>query len=166
MRSAPSAPTIAHMTWAPQTAQLEGALSHARRRTGALAQELIRPLGYDLRLVVARGQVVGAARRIAPPGEWRTNAALGASVVGASPPPVASKLALAAAGASGLDLVGVDLLPTGPGGFCVIELNGAVDFRPAYSRPDRDVFADAMAALAGSRPYEAPDTEAAAAVPS
>ena len=134
-------------------------------RTGALAQELIRPLGYDLRLVVARGQVVGAARRIAPPGEWRTNAALGASVVGTSPPPVASKLALAAAGASGLDLVGVDLLPTGPGGFCVIELNGAVDFRPAYSRPDRDVFADAMAALAGSRPYEAPD-EAAAAVPS
>jgi RimK family alpha-L-glutamate ligase len=136
------------------------------RRTGALAQELIRPLGYDLRLVVARGQVVGAARRIAPPGEWRTNAALGASVVDTSPPPVASKLALAAAGASGLDLVGVDLLPTGPGGFCVIELNGAVDFRPAYSRPDRDVFADAMAALAGSRPYEAPDTEAAAAVPS
>jgi RimK family alpha-L-glutamate ligase len=136
------------------------------RRTGALAQELIRPLGYDLRIVVARGKVIGAARRIAPPGEWRTNAALGASVVGTSPPPVASQLALAAAAASGLDLVGVDLLPTGPGGFCVIELNGAVDFRPVYSRPERDVYADAMAALSGFRQDEALDQEAAAAVPS
>jgi RimK family alpha-L-glutamate ligase len=136
------------------------------RRTGALAQELIRPLGYDLRIVVAGGTVIGAARRIAPPGEWRTNAALGASVVGASPSPVASKLALAAAAASGLDLVGVDLLPTGPGGFCVIELNGAVDFRPVYSRPEQDVYADAMAALAGGRPDETLDREAAAAVPS
>jgi [lysine-biosynthesis-protein LysW]---L-2-aminoadipate ligase len=85
------------------------------RRTGALAQELIRPLGYDLRLVVAGRRVVGAAKRIARPGEWRTNAALGATVVATSPPPVASRLALAAAAASGLDLVGVDLLPTGPG---------------------------------------------------
>jgi glutathione synthase/RimK-type ligase-like ATP-grasp enzyme len=64
---------------------------------------------------------------------------------------VASKLARAAAAASGLDLVGVDLLPTGPGGFCVIELNGAVDFRPAYSFPGRNVFADAIAALSGGR---------------
>ena len=136
------------------------------RRTGALAQELIRPLGYDLRLVVARGQVVGAAKRIAPPGEWRTNAALGASVVAASPSPVASTLAVAAARASGLDLVGIDLIPTGPGGFCVIELNGAVDFRPVYSSPGHDVFADAMAALAGSSTYEEPESEEASAVPS
>jgi RimK family alpha-L-glutamate ligase len=140
-------------------------LRHWFRRTGALAQELIRPLGYDLRLIVARGRVVGAAKRIAPPGEWRTNAALGASVVAASPSPVASKLALSAASASGLDLVGIDLLPTGPGGFCVIELNGAVDLRPVYSRPGHDAFADAMAALAGSSPYEAPDSEEVATVP-
>jgi RimK family alpha-L-glutamate ligase len=134
------------------------------RRTGALAQELIRPLGYDLRLVVAGSRVVGVAKRIARPGEWRTNAALGATIVGTSPPPVASKLALAAAAASGLDLVGVDLLPTGPGGFCVIELNAAVDFRPLYSLPGRDVFSDAMAALAGARPDETSDTAAAVAI--
>jgi RimK family alpha-L-glutamate ligase len=136
------------------------------RRTGALAQELIPPLSYDLRLVVAGGRVVGAAKRIAAPGEWRTNAALGASVIGTSPPPVASKLALAAAAASGLDLLGVDLLPTGPGGFCVIELNAAVDFRPGYSSSGRDVFADAMAALAGTRLAERSEAEAAAATPS
>ena len=119
------------------------------RRTGALAQELIRPLGFDFRLVVAKGKIVGASKRTARPGEWRTNVALGASSVGAIPPPVASRLALAAAEASGLDLVGVDLLPTGPGGFCVIELNGAVDFGLHYSFPGRNAFADAMEALAG-----------------
>lgn len=125
------------------------------RQTGVIAQELIRPLGYDLRLIVARGKVVGAAKRVAAPGEWRTNVALGASSVGAVPPPVALKLALTAAATAGLDLAGVDLLPTGPGGFCVIELNGAVDFRDCYSLPGRDVFADTMAALAGS-PGETP----------
>jgi glutathione synthase/RimK-type ligase-like ATP-grasp enzyme len=94
---------------------------------------------------------VGAAKRIARPGEWRTNVALGARAVPTMPPPVASQLALAAAAESGLDLVGVDLLPTGPGGFCVIELNGAVDFRPVYSFPERDVHSDTMAALGGAQ---------------
>ena len=126
------------------------------RATGAVAQELIPPLGHDLRLVVAGGRVVGAAKRIAPSGEWRTNVALGASVVPAEPPPVAAELALAAAKASGLDLVGVDLLPTGPGGFSVIELNGAVDFRPVYALGEGDVHAHAMAALAGGRRHRRP----------
>lgn len=120
------------------------------RAGGAIAQELIPPLGYDLRLIVAAGAVVGAARRTAASGEWRTNVALGAAVSPVSPPPVAVDLALASAQASGLDLVGVDLLPTGPGGFSVVELNGAVDFRPAYARPGRDVYADVVAALSGS----------------
>ena len=143
-----------------------GSLSFRRwfRRTGAVAQELIRPLGYDFRVLVARGRVVGAAKRVAAPGEWRTNVALGATSLDTSPPPVALKLALAAAASSGLDLVGIDLLPTGPGGFCVIELNAAVDFRAHYSFPGRDVFADAMDALAGASFAELAET--AAAVPS
>jgi RimK family alpha-L-glutamate ligase len=127
------------------------------RSGGAIAQELIPPLGHDLRVIVARGAVVGSAVRTAPPGEWRTNAALGATVSSAVPSPVAVNLAQAAAAASGLDLVGVDLLPTGPGGFCVLELNGAVDFRPLYAPPGRDVYADALNALAGS-----PDADALA----
>jgi glutathione synthase/RimK-type ligase-like ATP-grasp enzyme len=131
-------------------------------RSGALAQELIPPLGHDLRVIVARGVVVGAAKRVAAPGEWRTNVALGASVVRAVPPPVASRLALDAAAASGLDLVGVDLLPTGPGGFCVLELNGAVDFRPAYAFSGRNVFDDTVTALTGGR-AEGPSLEDAAA---
>jgi len=115
------------------------------REHGALAQELVEPRGWDLRLVVAGGRVVGAACRIAPSGEWRTNAVLGAQVVPVDPPPIAGALALAAARAARADLVGVDLLPT-QSGFVVLELNGAVDFRPLYA-PQRDVFFDAVGAL-------------------
>jgi [lysine-biosynthesis-protein LysW]--L-2-aminoadipate ligase len=116
------------------------------REHGALAQELLEPRGWDMRLVVAGGQVVGAACRIARGDEWRTNAALGAQVEPVDPPPIAQALALAAARAAHADLVGVDLLPTPNGGFLVLELNGAVDFRPLYA-PNRDVFADVVAAL-------------------
>jgi [lysine-biosynthesis-protein LysW]--L-2-aminoadipate ligase len=116
------------------------------REHGALAQELVEPRGWDMRLVVAGGQVVGAACRIARGDEWRTNAALGAQVESVDPPPIARALALAAAHAAHGDLVGVDLLPTPNGGFLVLELNGAVDFRPLYA-PNRDVFADVVVAL-------------------
>ena len=117
------------------------------REHGALAQELVEPRGWDLRIVVAAGRVVGAACRIARKGEWRTNAALGAQVESVQPPPIARALALAAARAARADLVGVDLLPT-RNGFVVLELNGAVDFRPVYA-PLRDVFTEAVAALLG-----------------
>jgi glutathione synthase/RimK-type ligase-like ATP-grasp enzyme len=157
--------------------ELEAALVRLQRKAwfrehGALAQELVAPRGcgleapaaqppvpgrktatagtgrrWDLRVVVAGGRVVGAACRIARSGEWRTNAALGAHVEPVDPSPLAQSLALAAARAAGADLVGVDLLPTGSS-FVILELNGAVDFRPLYAR-GRDVFADAVTALLG-----------------
>ena len=119
------------------------------RRHGVLAQELIPPMGHDLRIVVAGGCVVGAVERLASPGEWRTNVALGGTRRPASPPLAARELALAAAAAAGGDLVGIDLLPTPDGGWVVLELNGAVEFNDQYSL-DRDVFAAAAEALAGA----------------
>ncbi len=119
------------------------------RTHGALAQELIRPLGHDLRVIVSAGRTVGAIKRVAAPGEWRTNLALGGRRVPFSPPPAAIKLAQAAARSIGADLVGVDLLPTGPGRFSVLELNGAVDFGHEYSLGP-DVFTAAIGALAQS----------------
>jgi [lysine-biosynthesis-protein LysW]---L-2-aminoadipate ligase len=131
--------------------ELDAALVRLQRKPwfrehGALAQELVEPRGWDMRLVVAGGRVVGAACRIARSGEWRTNAALGAQVEPVEPPPLARPLALAAAQATRADLTGVDLLPTPNGGFVVLELNGAVDFRPVYA-PLRDVFSETVAAL-------------------
>ena len=120
------------------------------RSGGALLQELVPPLRRDLRLVVARGRVIGSIERHAAPGEWRTNVALGGRRVRAIPPPGAIRLALEAAAASGLDLVGVDLLPLERGGFVVLELNGAVDFSPDYA-PGGNVFGAAIDALAGPK---------------
>jgi RimK family alpha-L-glutamate ligase len=115
--------------------------------TGAIAQKLVAPRGFDLRIVVARGVVIGAMKRVALPGEWRTNVSLGARREPVVPPPDACAIAVAAAAAVGGDLVGVDLLPADVGTWVVLEVNGAVDFTSAYSLGD-DVFAAACAALA------------------
>jgi RimK family alpha-L-glutamate ligase len=130
------------------------------RRHGVLVQALIPPLGHDLRVVVAAGQVVGAVRRQAAEGEWRTNVALGAERQHADPPRAAVEVALAAAAATGADLVGVDLMPIVSDSWVVIELNGAVEFNDAYSL-GCDVFTVAMEALVGAV-TDRPRTELAA----
>jgi RimK family alpha-L-glutamate ligase len=113
---------------------------------GALAQELVPPQGWDMRVVVAGGRVVGGAMRVAAPGEWRTNVSLGGRSEPATPPPLAQSLALQAAAAIGGDLVGVDLLPTRTG-FVVAELNGAVDFRASYALGLESVYTEALLSL-------------------
>jgi len=129
------------------------------RTHGVLMQELVPPLGHDLRVVVAAGQVVGAVRRQAAEGEWRTNVALGAERQHADPPRASIELALGAAAAVGADLVGVDLLPIEGDGWAVIELNGAVEFNDEYSLGG-DVFVLAMKALVEA--LANPQTELAA----
>jgi RimK family alpha-L-glutamate ligase len=139
--------------------ELDDAIAIARSRPwfrehGALAQELIEPRGHDLRVVVAGGRVVGSAARVSVPGEWRTNAALGANVIPAIAPPLAQALAIGAVGAVGADLAGVDLLPT-RNGWVVLEVNGAVDFRPLYAL-GRNVYADAIEAVLGAAEWRRP----------
>jgi RimK family alpha-L-glutamate ligase len=137
--------------------ELERTLAELEERPwsaqGALVQELVPPCGFDLRVVVAGGLVVGAIKRRSAPGEWRTNVALGGRREPVVPPPDACSLAVAAAAAAGADLVGVDLLPTDRG-WTVLELNGAVDFTRAYAR-GYDVFEVALSALvAAAAPLE------------
>ena len=133
------------------------------RSDGALLQELVPPVGYDLRLVVAGGKIVGATERVARAGEWRTNTSLGGTRRPAHPSDEARALGVRSAEAIGADLVGVDLLPV-PGGYVVLELNGAVEFDNAYDLDERDVYEAAAAALALPRDRDVdPDR---AAVPS
>jgi RimK family alpha-L-glutamate ligase len=115
-------------------------------KIGGVVQELVRPLGLDLRVIVAGGRIVGAASRTAAPGEWRTNVAVGATANSAVPPPDACELALAATRALGIDFAGVDLLPFGDG-WIVLEVNGAVDVRPVYSFDELDVYTATLRSL-------------------
>ena len=117
------------------------------RAQGALVQELVPPQGSDLRIVVAGGSVVGAIERVAAAGEWRTNIALGGRRRPVDPSPFACMLALEAAAASGAELIGVDMLPDGDGGWVILELNGAVEFTREYAL-DRDPFTAAAWELA------------------
>jgi RimK family alpha-L-glutamate ligase len=133
--------------------ELAGSIEVLRQRpwfnaTGALVQELVPPRGHDLRLIVAAGRVLGAVRRVAQRGEWRTNVALGARRIPAVPPRDARELALAAAAAVGGDLVGVDLMEDDDG-FVVIEVNGAAEFSQEYSLGG-DIFANVVSSLAGA----------------
>ncbi len=52
---------------------------HTLERIGAVLylQRVVRHPGHDLRVFVLGGEVVAAMRRHAPPGDWRTNVALG-----------------------------------------------------------------------------------------
>jgi glutathione synthase/RimK-type ligase-like ATP-grasp enzyme len=97
-------------------------------------------------VLVAAGGVVGAVRRVAAPGEWRTNVALGGHREAAVPPPEARAVAIAAARAVRAGFVGVDLLPTADG-WTAIELNGCVDFTHEYGLYGGDPFIEVVAAL-------------------
>jgi [lysine-biosynthesis-protein LysW]--L-2-aminoadipate ligase len=114
---------------------------------GALVQELVPPVGSDLRVLVAGDEVVGAIQRVAAVGEWRTNVALGATRHPVVPDAHAKHLARVAAAAVGGDFVGVDLLPGSGMDYVVLEVNAAVDFTPEYSLGG-DVYTDALEALA------------------
>jgi RimK family alpha-L-glutamate ligase len=131
--------------------ELRGALAALEdedwfRGQGVLVQELVSNPGADLRVLVADGIAIGAISRVAAPGEWRTNIALGGHRRPVVAPYDAEVIAAAAAEATGGHLVGVDLLPS-PAGWVALEINGCVDFNDEYSRPDRDVFEDAVVHL-------------------
>lgn len=124
-------------------------------RGGAIAQELIPPIGFDLRILVAHGVVVGAVRRRTKAGEWRTNVSCGAQRIAETVEPRATRMALQAVGMTCLDLAVADVMPLPGGGFCVLEVNAAPDFGLDYTNGE-NVFAAVVerlerAAEAGSR---------------
>ena len=114
-------------------------------RTGGIVQELVPPQSSDLRVIVSGAEVIGAAVRLAAPGEWRTNVALGGRSIATTPPDDACELARSAVRKLGLDFAGVDLLRAHDG-WVVLEVNGAVDMKAHYSL-GQDVFAAALAQL-------------------
>jgi ribosomal protein S6--L-glutamate ligase len=80
--------------------------------------------GNDYRAIVVGGQVVAAMMRSAGAGEFRSNLHRGGSAVGVLLDPVYAETAVRAADVLGLNIAGVDMLPT-PEGPMVLEVNSS-----------------------------------------
>ncbi|APW58758.1 ATP-grasp domain-containing protein [Paludisphaera borealis] len=111
-------------------------------------QRWIRHPGHDLRLFVLRGRVLGAMRRSAQGGEWRTNVAIGGRAEAWRPDPQAERLAVAAAAALGAEFAGVDLIEDlDRGGLVVLEVNAVPGWRALARVTGIDVAAALLDAL-------------------
>ena len=78
-------------------------------RDGAVyLQEYVPHPGRDVRVFVVGGRARAAIARQAPPGEWRTNVAIGGRTEAVPLAPGLASVAEAAAGAVGLDYAGID----------------------------------------------------------
>jgi RimK family alpha-L-glutamate ligase len=88
----------------------------------------------DVRVYVVGGEVVGAMRRHAPDGDWRTNVALGGDVEGVTDElgSAPRRLATEATDILGLDLAGVDLMPI-DGEWYILEVNATAGFKGLYA---------------------------------
>ena len=97
--------------------------------------------GADIRVIVAGGRCLGAMRRVAQLGRFRANVHQGATVESYPLTDELEWMALQATEVMGLDIAGVDLVPT-EGGFAVIEINSAPGFEGFEKATGRNVAAD------------------------
>ncbi|HEY2154499.1 MAG TPA: RimK family alpha-L-glutamate ligase [Isosphaeraceae bacterium] len=96
----------------------------ARLGTVLYVQRFVRHPGYDLRAFVLRDRVIGAIRRDASGGDWRTNVAVGGTARKVELGAEIESVAIRAANAVGARMAGVDLLPDADDdGLTVIEVN-------------------------------------------
>jgi len=88
----------------------------------------------DVRVYVVDGEVVGAMRRVAPEGDWRTNVALGGDVEGVTDElgERPRRIARTATDVLGLDVAGVDLMPI-DGEWYVLEVNATAGFKGLFA---------------------------------
>ncbi len=123
---------------------------HALERLGAVLylQQTIRHPGHDIRVFVLRGHVLGAMRRFAPAGEWRTNVALGGRAEPVEIDLEAKNLALGAAKALGAVVAGVDLVEDlDRGRLTILEVNAVPGWRALSRVTGIDVAAAVLAGL-------------------
>jgi tetrahydromethanopterin:alpha-L-glutamate ligase len=123
---------------------------HAVARLSAVLylQRVVRHPGHDLRVFVLRDAVLGAMRRHAHPGEWRTNVSLGGRAEPCLLNPETERLALDSARAIGAEMAGVDLIADlDLGRMVVLEVNAVPGWRALSRVTGIDVAAAILAAL-------------------
>jgi tetrahydromethanopterin:alpha-L-glutamate ligase len=122
-------------------------------RLGAVLylQQFVRHPGHDLRAFVLGDRVLGAIRRHAPEGDWRTNVAVGGRPEPCTLDPATERLALDAARAVGARMAGVDLLPDDQGGLLVLEVNAVPGWRALAAATGTDVACCVLSYLLDAR---------------
>ena len=95
-------------------------------------QEFVNHPGWDLRVMVLNGKIVGGMKRDGK-GHWRTNVAQGGSAEACPVPAHACQMALDAARITGVVFGGIDLILDPKGEWKLIEVNGVPGFR-AFSK--------------------------------
>lgn len=100
-------------------------------RTGSVLylQKTIQHPGWDLRVFVLGGTVLGAMRRYARPGDWRTNVAQGGTAASVTVDMEMSRMAIQAAEVVGAMASGVDLLQGTEKEWYVLEVNAVPGWR-------------------------------------
>ena len=125
----------------------------ALERIGAVLylQRYIPNPGHDLRAFVLGNRVLGAIRRHAPAGDWRTNVSVGGRAEPVRLDAETESLALRAAEAVGARMAGVDLLPDRDGKLFVLEVNAVPGWRALSAATGVDVASEILADLRDAR---------------
>lgn len=109
-------------------------------------QEFIPHAGWDVRVVLVGDRAI-CMRRIAAPGEWRTNIACGGRGEAFEPPAAWVEMARRAAAAVGTEIAGIDLLPATDGRVLVLEVNGVPGWRGLEAASGQDVTGEVVSFL-------------------
>lgn len=111
-------------------------------------QRYIKNPGFDVRAFVLSGQILGAIRRHASGGDWRTNVAVGGRPEVCVLEPEVERLALRSARAVGAIMAGVDLLwDLETGRWVVLEVNAVPGWKALGGTTGIDVASAVLAAL-------------------
>lgn len=126
---------------------------HALERVSSVLylQKYIPNSGHDLRLFALGNRVIGAIRRFAPTGDWRTNVAVGGRAEEFQPSAEMEQLALKAAQAVGAQMAGVDLLPDRDGRLLVLEVNAVPGWKALSTATGVDVASEILDELRSLR---------------
>lgn len=94
-----------------------------RLKESIIIQEFIKESrGTDIRVFIINGEIVAAMKRVAPPGEFRSNLHRGASALPVQLTKAEADIALKAVNVLGLDIAGVDILQSERGPL-ILEVN-------------------------------------------